>query len=284
MKITLIAWTLSNMSLLIRAWLWIAACFCAAVLLTEQAECSQKIDNALSWLKKQSSSWQLESFPDDMAKWDADHYIRLNAALYSIVIVPHSLKELPPAVEALVRGFYTRHTKAPLAVRLCLMNATIVSWQLGYRYHSTTEIMTASDGGDVYSKLAQAAGKANVSFLPGPVCVWAAAVCASTFNPRNLELEKWERFLRTSLTFDSLTISSNIWDPLGKKTPLLALVQGVAMHCSKLDIKHIPKIMANLHQTLLRWVSLLVEIGIDIVAYGKWEAQELGMLYIHLLL
>jgi hypothetical protein len=82
----------------------------------KKAEGGRNIECVSSWLKDQCTSWQLESFPDDITQWDEAHYFGLNAALFSTLVLQQiSRQGLSPAAEDFLRVFYACHTKALLA-------------------------------------------------------------------------------------------------------------------------------------------------------------------------
>ncbi|KAK0640821.1 hypothetical protein B0T16DRAFT_460964 [Cercophora newfieldiana] len=230
--------------------------------------CGSELDRVLSLNPAQY--WRLDSMPEDISDWSLDHYDTVGSATWYVSLI--TVDEVPIATQRrLLDGICPRGT--PLVVRLCLANS------IAYPHYASTEHnveqfkLFASQDGEVNSDLVREAAEADVALFPGPVYAWSYGFSG---NAKSEPLASgWDSVLRNNVTLSSLTIFNNHLDIRIRKTPLLALIRGVAMRCCDMGIKYIPKISASIQKALLHWVQLLIESGVDVVAYGQWETRQL---------
>lgn len=241
-------------------------------------------DRILRWLRQGSGLWRLENMPRDMRNWHESDYHTVNAAC--IWVTGHwddkdtiDAQSVAGSALHLRSLFWSNYGSVPLAVRLCIAHASTLNI---FGHIQSDEVCVqlfkflATPDEEVDSKLVQEAAESHIAMFPGPVFCWSYRYP----SPPKFAPSCWETFLRNTVTLPSLTVFSNHWDIHPRKTPLHALVKGVAYRCIDMGVKHISKILSRIHRVLLRWVFLLAESGIDLIAYGKWEAKQFSEFFI----
>ena len=221
---------------------------------------------------KIKQKWGLERVSRKTADWDANDYDAIDWACFSLLnIVISNGPCLGGALFPRLRDtLFHSYDSIALRVRLCLANASSLSplYSVGPVIYSMFKLWVAAKG-ETDSELVREATENHLAIFTAPVYHWAFS-----FASFGSALPECDKFIRDTVTLGTLTAFNDLWDANGHSTLLLTLVKAIAWACGDQGMTHIPRIIARIEKTLLHWLLLLRESGVEIFAYGKWEAKQ----------
>jgi len=220
--------------------------------------------------------WNLFTIPERPVEWNPLEKKLVKMVCCSILLISAAGRISTVAGARQLRDALFAYDSRyhPLSVRICLANSTIYLNPTNSAWNESYEMFRvfAVTHGDIDTSLVDEAIKHGLALFPGPVYL-----CASQFVQSGSFPERWDSFLRGSVTTEGLTIPNYLWDPWGSRTPLQGLVKGAGHACLIPRWKRAPNAFQKSQDALRAWITLLSGTGVDIMSYGSWEAKQLSM-------